>query len=246
MPRLADLARLAGVTPQQVRNYLDEGLLPPADRAPNGYRVLTDAHAAALTTTRALADGHGWARTRAIMTAVHSGQLPAALALVDAGHAELAHERAEIAQATRAFATVASAPPSAARGPVRIGELARAIGVTTPVLRQWEARGLLSPGRDRKGYRAYDAAEQRAAHLVAVLRRGAYAFPIIAAVLGALRATGDPGRARAELERRDRDLDRQSLARLRGSAALLAYAERYCAPSDTAAATASTSPVPLS
>ena len=226
MPRLAELARLAGVTPQQVRNYLDEGLLPPADRAPNGYRVFTDDHAAALATTRALAAGHGWARTRAIMTAVHSGHRAAALALVDDGHAELARERAEIAQATRAFAEVTAAAPPATTGPVRIGRLARDIGVTTPVLRQWEERGLLRPSRDRAGYRAYDAAEQRVAHLIAVLRRGAYPFPIILAAIEALRATGDQARARAQLERRDRDLDRQSLDRLRGSAALLAYLDR--------------------
>jgi hypothetical protein len=43
--RPADLARLAGITEQQVRNYLAAGLLPPAERAANNYRVLTDHHA---------------------------------------------------------------------------------------------------------------------------------------------------------------------------------------------------------
>ncbi|GGS57418.1 MerR family transcriptional regulator [Actinokineospora fastidiosa] len=223
MPRLVELARIAGVTPQQVRNYLDQGFLPPAERAPNGYRVFTQAHADALVTTRALAAGHGWGAAREIMNAVHTGQTAVALALVDSGHAELARERAHIAAATAAFAEVAATPTPPTRPDVRIGDLARDIGVKTPVLRQWESRGLLVPSRDRTGYRVYDPAEQRIAHLIAVLRRGDYPFPIIEAVITTLRATGDPTRARTELARRDRDVHHQSLARLRGSAALLSY-----------------------
>ncbi|MGW5051274.1 MerR family DNA-binding transcriptional regulator [Actinokineospora sp. NPDC004072] len=227
MPRIADLARMAGITPQQVRNYLDQGLLPPAERAPNGYRVLTEVHADALVAARALGAGHGWAAAREIMRAVHTGRIPAAIALVDAGHADLARERAHIAAASAAFAEVAAAPPPTTRPRARIGELAREIGVKTPVLRQWEARGLLTPHRDANGYRAYDPAEQRTAHLIAVLRRGAYPFPIIEAVITTLRTTSDPTQARTELARRDHDLHHQSLTRLRGSAALLSYLDKH-------------------
>jgi DNA-binding transcriptional MerR regulator len=39
---------------------------------------------------------------------------------------------------------------------VRIGELAQATGVSAPLLRYYEAQGLLSPTRTTNGYRHYD------------------------------------------------------------------------------------------
>jgi DNA-binding transcriptional MerR regulator len=226
--RLAELARSAGVTEQQVRNYLADGLLPPAERAANNYRVLTDHHADALRTVRALAAGHGWTRTRAILTAVHHGDIPAALAAVDEGHAELAHERATIAAAIRAFTQAAGGPAPAVRRRARIGQVATDIGVRTPVLRLWERRGLLRPQRDpATGYRVFDPAEQRAAHLVAVLRAGGFAFPIIDATITTMRASGNLDQALAHLSRRDEQVHHLSLRRLQASATLHAYLAKY-------------------
>jgi DNA-binding transcriptional MerR regulator len=226
--RLVDLARLGGISEQQVRNYLAAGLLPPARRAANNYRLLTDHHADALRTARALAAGHGWARTRAILAAVHRGDVPAALSTVDDSHAELAHERASIAAATRAFTRAAGEPAPTARPRARIGQLASDIGVRTPVLRLWERRGLLRPDRARAtGYRIYVPAEQRIAHLVAVLRAGRFAFPIIDAVIAAMRTSGSVTRALAELSRRDEQVHHVSRGRLRATAALDAYVATY-------------------
>ncbi len=226
--RLVDLARLAGISEQQVRNYLAAGLLPPAGRAANNYRVFTDHHADALRTARALAAGHGWRRARAILAAVHYDDMPAALATVDDSHAELAHERASIAAATRAFTQAAGDPSPSVRPQARIGQVATDIGVRTPVLRVWERRGLLRPHRaPGTGYRVYDPAEQRAAHLIAVLRAGGFAFSIIDAVIGTMRTTGSVTRALAELSRRDEQVHRLSLHRLQASAALHEYLATY-------------------
>ncbi|RKN50076.1 MerR family transcriptional regulator [Micromonospora costi] len=212
---------------QQVRNYVDLGVLPPVRRTDSGYRIFTTEHARALAVARRMAEGHGWVRTREIMAAVHRGDLPAALAALDGGHAELDRERADIQRALGAFETVVASPAAAGpapRRPARIGEVARLVGVRTSQLRIWEARGLLRPERARgTGYRVYDEAEQRAAQVVALLRRGAYPFDIIAAVLAELRTTGSPQRVRAELARREQDLHRRSLRRLRASAALHDY-----------------------
>lgn len=226
--RLADLARLGGVSEQQVRNYVDTGVLPPADRAANNYRVFTDQHADALETARALATGHNWQRTRAVLNAVHTGDIPGALAMIDESHAELAHERATIAAATRAFTEAADGPAPSTRRPALIGEVAHDIGVHTPVLRLWEQRGLLRPHRHpTTGYRVFDPAEQRAAHLVAVLRRGNFAFDIIDAVIDTLRTSGNMTRALAELARRTEQVTLASHLRLAGSAALHAYLGRH-------------------
>ncbi|MBQ1024827.1 MerR family DNA-binding transcriptional regulator [Micromonospora sp. C95] len=225
--RAVDLAAAGGVSVQQVRNYVDLGVLPPVDRTPSGYRIFTDAHARALTVARAVADGHGWTRTREIMAAVHRGDLPTALASLDAGHAELDRERAEIRMVLGAFETVVSSPrrhTAVPRRAVRVGVVADLVGVRTSQLRSWEARGLLRPTREAgTGYRVYDEAEQRAAQVVALLRRGAYPFEIITAVLAEMRTTGSPQRVRAELARREQELHRRSRRRLAASAALHDY-----------------------
>lgn len=226
-----ELARLAGVTEQQVRNYLAAGLLPTAERAANNYRVLTDHHVDALRTLRALAAGHGWLRARTILTAIHRDDIPAALAELDDGHAELAHQRATIAAATRGFTEAAGNPAPTVRRQARIGQLAADIGVRAPVLRLWERRGLLRPQRDpATGYRVYSPAEQRAAHLVAVLRAGNFAFPIIDAVITTMRASGSMESALAELSRRDEQVHHLSLRRLQASAALHAYLAKHYPP----------------
>src|SRR5688500_12894007 len=177
--RAKDLARGGGVSVQQVRNYVAQGVLPPVERLPSGYRVFTEAHAAALTATRALAAGHGWQPTRVIMNAVHAGDLPTALAAVDESHAALDRERAEIADVLAAFETLANQDvETTTRATLRIGEVARVVGVRTSALRVWERGGLLRPARQRgTGYRVYDPTELRNARVVALLRRGAYPCP---------------------------------------------------------------------
>ncbi|RKN51366.1 MerR family DNA-binding transcriptional regulator [Micromonospora endolithica] len=225
--RAVDLAATVGISVQQVRNYVDLGVLPPVARTPAGYRIFTAAHARALTVARRFAEGHGWSRTREVMAAVHRGDLPAALAALDGGHAELDRERAEIRRVLGAFETVVASPAVAVPAPrrgVRIGAVADLVGVRTSQLRLWEARGLLRPVREPgTGYRVYDAAELRAAQVVTLLRRGAYPWEIVAAVLDELRTTGSAQRVRAELARREQDLHRRSLRRLRASAALYDY-----------------------
>ncbi len=58
--RATELARSAGLSVQQVRNYVDDGILPPVERTDSGYRVFTPEHVEALDVARKLADGHGW------------------------------------------------------------------------------------------------------------------------------------------------------------------------------------------
>jgi DNA-binding transcriptional MerR regulator len=223
--RIGDLARTAGISVQQVRNYVDLGVLPPVERTASGYRVFTRDHAEALTVARRLAEGHGWQRTRVIMNAVHEGDLETALTELDRGHAELDRERADIERVLGAVETVVTnSNPAPVRRGARIAEVARAAGVRTSALRFWEQRGLLRPGREKiTGYRVYGETELREAQVIALLRRGGYPFAIVQAVLDEMRTTGSPERVRAELAKREQELQRRSLRRLRASAALHGY-----------------------
>jgi len=225
--RPIDLARLAGVSTQQIRNYADEGLLPPAPRSPAGYRMFGAAHRRALLTYRALEQGFGRAAAREIMQAVHAGDLPLALTLVNAGHAALHAERLSLRAAGEALAAVAEQAPDAApvsRSGMRIGEVAAYLGLRTSTLRLWESAGLLAPRREpRTHYRVFDPADVRDARMVTMLRQDRYPFPQIRIVLDGLRRTGSSDALRAAIAHRHAELTRRATEMLAGASHLHHY-----------------------
>ncbi|MGV9680736.1 MerR family transcriptional regulator [Nocardia sp. NPDC003482] len=232
--RPIDLARLAGVSTQQIRNYVDAAILPPVVRTANGYRRFGPPHAAALRTYQALTPGFGPVVARRIMQEVHRDDLAAALALIDSAHAALHEQRRAVDATAAALDQVMSEKPSRTgatgepgplpRSGLRIGEVAARLGVRTSALRVWEAEGLLSPARESvSGYRTFDAADIRDAHVVAVLRRGNHPFDRIRPVLDGLRRTGSTAALHTALTRRRTELTARSLAMLDGSAQLRQY-----------------------
>lgn len=136
--RTIDLARAAGISVQQVRNYEVWGLLPPVERSKSGYRLYTHHHLAALKTARSLVGGYTWQKTLAIMQKLHRGDLSGALALIDSRHAELASKRYQAEQTLSALHSLAAppAPVHSSRSPqvFRVGEAARQVGVRVSAL----------------------------------------------------------------------------------------------------------------
>ncbi|AQS68231.1 TioE family transcriptional regulator [Streptomyces pactum] len=227
--RTVDLARLAGLSTQQIRNYEDAGILPPAGRTESGYRVFGQAHRRALTTYRTLRQGYEPVPAARIMRTVHDGDVSGALALVDAAHAALHEERLSLRAASEALEALAREEPEPSARPsggLRIGEVAALIGVRTSALRVWEAAGLLAPGRERgTEYRVYAPADVRDARLVRTLRSSHYPFDQIRPVLDGLRREGGSEALRAAVEARGRALTARTRAMLAGSGALHAYLE---------------------
>ncbi|GGK90982.1 MerR family transcriptional regulator [Sphaerisporangium melleum] len=126
--RPVDLARLAGVSPQQIRNYADDGILPPVPRTPAGHRRFGEEHRAAMLTYRALAPGFGWEEARAIMQAVHAGHVPRALEMMDAGHAALHEQRRSLRATGAALEAVAAQDAAQDEVTPQQGGRARATG----------------------------------------------------------------------------------------------------------------------
>jgi DNA-binding transcriptional MerR regulator len=233
------LAREAGISVQQVRNYEQAGLLPTANRSAAGYREFDESHRRALASARALVGAYGWDDAVTIMAAVHRGDLQTAVVRIDHAHARLDRERERIQQALRAFEVVVTHPLDAdprmasaldqmtrQGAPLRIGQLADLLGVRTSALRFWERAGLVRPARERAtGYRVFDVAAARDAHLVRLLREGNFPMTIIRAALDEMHSSRDgrPERVGAELSRRNAQLHERSLALLRADAALVAY-----------------------
>lgn len=212
--RTIDLARAAGISVQQVRNYEAQGLLPPASRSKSGYRLYTQHHLAALKTARSLVGGYGWQRTPAIMQALHRNDLSAALALIDTRHAELASKRLQAEQTLSALHTLAAQPAPLQNfshpQSFRVGEAARQVGVRVSALHFWEQQGLLHPIRDQSShYRLYDEQQMRRLRVVVLLREAGYDFIVILSVLDELVA-GQPEKAIVAVEKRREELTRTS------------------------------------
>ncbi|MDP9351978.1 MAG: MerR family transcriptional regulator [Chloroflexota bacterium] len=225
--RTVDLARAVGLGVQQVRNYEAWGFLPPAERSPSRYRRYTPRHLEALKTARVLIRGYGWQRALEVMRTLHSDNLDAALALVDARHAELDRDRRRVEQTLAALRPVASESVeyTRVRSPrgLRVGEAARRVGVEVSAVRYWEQRGLLTPLRDESSrYRLYDEREMLRLQVIVLLREAGYGVEAIAPVLDEL-GSGRPEKALESVEMRRADIARASRECAEATAILWEY-----------------------
>ncbi|WP_410664939.1 TioE family transcriptional regulator [Amycolatopsis sp. lyj-84] len=220
--RPVDLAREHGLSTQAVRNYEADGILPAAERGPQGYRTYTPLHAQALRAFLALVPGHGHATATSIMTEVNRGAVEEALRLVDESHAQLLDDRRTLQAVAAALRELEPVPQE--RGDLFVGPLARKLGVRPATLRKWERAGLLRPERDpRTGYRVYSPADVRDAKLTHQLRRGGYLLERIAPLIEQVRSAGGVVPLESTLHDWHTRLSARGRALLSGAAALDAY-----------------------
>jgi DNA-binding transcriptional MerR regulator len=183
-----DLARSVGLSVQQVRNYEMWGFLPPTERRPNGYRIYTIQHLAALQVARTCIRGFGWQSALAMMRALHNKDLHTALDVINACHAELHTKRLHIEQMLTVLHTMAQHSdawePSHWKDAVRVSEAARRVGVQVTTLHFWEKLGLVQPQRDPTSkYRLYDGHQLYRLQVIVLLRELGYSFEVMRAVL---------------------------------------------------------------
>jgi DNA-binding transcriptional MerR regulator len=228
--RPVDLAREHGLSTQAVRNYEETGILPAADRTPHGYRAYTPRHADALRAFLALLPGHGHRTATSIMQAVNRGADDEAFRLIDESHAQLLADRRTlraVESALRDLQPTATPGPGPAPSSMFIGPLAGSLGIRPATLRAWEHAGLVRPRRDpRTGYRVYDQADIRDAHLAHQLRRGGYLLEQIAPLITQVRAAGGLEPLEAALDDWHSRLAARARAMLSGAAELDAYLRR--------------------
>ena len=129
--RTAEVARAAGCSVQQVRDLEHAGVIPPARRAPNGYRAFGDVHVAAVVAYRSLALAVGPVEARGVMGRVWVVPLSEAVAAIGALHVTLAAERSEALRARDALLAIraerdGAAADAADRSGMSIAELASA------------------------------------------------------------------------------------------------------------------------
>jgi DNA-binding transcriptional MerR regulator len=81
--RPAEIANQLGISTSSLRNYEAKGIVPPANRASNGYRVYTKEHAAYFACIVAMSPGFGMEITSAVLTHLQRRELGPALWLIN-------------------------------------------------------------------------------------------------------------------------------------------------------------------
>ncbi|QXV62750.1 MerR family transcriptional regulator [Amycolatopsis sp. TNS106] len=220
--RTAEVARLAGYSVQQVRNLERDGVLPAASRTDSGYRTYGEIHLRSALAYRALAAGVGPVEAKKILRAVHRDPLPAALTLLDAAHAGLDAERADLREAREAVRVISREPIEDVRGSdsMSVSELAAALGVRPSTLRHWDTERLVVPGRDQRGTRRYTPSQVRDARIVQQLRLAGYRVAPLRALMPELRRSRRLEDVASALAARDAGIAARSRALFDGTAEL--------------------------
>ncbi|WP_280240409.1 MerR family transcriptional regulator [Nocardia abscessus] len=217
--RTVDVARRAGYSVQQIRNLERDGVLPMAIRTATGYRRYGELHLRSAVAYRALTAGVGPVEAKRIVRAVHERPFAQVLALLDAAHARLHRERADLELAQAAAAAISAEPIADVRpsDAMSVSELAAALGVRPSTLRHWDAEGLVVPDRvSAQGTRRYSPAQVRDARIVHQLRSAGYRVDLLRRLLPGL----PRGEVAATLAARDANITARSRALLDAAAAL--------------------------
>jgi DNA-binding transcriptional MerR regulator len=188
--RTSDLAKAVGAHPNTVRRYVDRGILPPVERSPSGYRRFTQRHLDCMRVARQVYCNQylGTAIFQSgerIVQATVNGDLSSARELA---YNHLALVRSERAQADAAASQLErwafGLSAEGAAPPLQIGQVARLLGVSLDIVRNWDRNGLIDIPRDpANGYRRYGTREINRLRVIRMLSRAGYSTAAILRML---------------------------------------------------------------
>ncbi len=172
-----EIAKQLQISTSALRHYESWGVVPAPERAPNGYRLYTDAHLAYFRCLRAMFPGFGVKATCDVLRMIQDGRTDEAFWKVNQEQALLQQEKQAADQTLELLHPLESAPaihPKTKKS-MTIGEVARLAGVAASAIRHWEKEGLLAPDRDpENGYRVFTPQHLRKILLIRTLRSTIY------------------------------------------------------------------------
>lgn len=187
----SDVAKIIGIHPNTVRLYEEWGLIPPAERKSNGYRIFTDFHIEQLRLARIafqielLQNG---LRKKATETVRLSAKrdFDKALLLAEEYRSQIQREQRNAEESVviaKQFLSVKSEEKILF---LKRKEVSDYLNISMDTLRNWERNGLLRVKRKQNGYRAYTSDDIKQLKMIRTLRLANYSLEAILRMLTAL------------------------------------------------------------
>ncbi|WP_339293929.1 MerR family transcriptional regulator [Paenibacillus sp. FSL W7-1279] len=170
------LAEKYGVSSSTLRNYEAKGLIPPAERSSNGYRMYTEHHEAYLACIQAMSAAFGMEVTSEVMHCLGRNELDDALWIVRDREVMLHREKASLDQLVRELKSYSEGSRAHDFNQYfSIHEVSRRTGVPKSAIRYWEQSGLFTAKRDPDNeYRLYNEAHLFKIRMIQVLQSSVY------------------------------------------------------------------------
>ncbi|WP_440111635.1 MerR family transcriptional regulator [Paenibacillus sp. QZ-Y1] len=170
------LANKFMISASTLRNYEAKGLIPPAERSANGYRMYTGRHEAYLACIQAMAPAFGMDVTTEVLHGLQRNELDDALWVIREREVKLHQEKASLEQLVEELNSYAD------EGQVfdlnqrfRIHEVSRRTGVPKSAIRYWEKSGLFTTERNSDNeYRLYNEAHLLKIKMIQILQSSVY------------------------------------------------------------------------
>ena len=186
-----EVAKIIGIHPNTVRMYEEWGLIPLAERKPNGYRIFTDFHIEQLKLARIafqieiLQNG---LRKKVVETIKLSAKRDFDKALIFAKkyQSQIQREQINAEEAISIAKQIISGKSAEYTVYLKRKEVSDYLNISMDTLRNWERNGLLQVKRKQNGYRVYTGDDIERLKMIRALRLANYSLEAILRMLNAL------------------------------------------------------------
>ena len=187
----ADVAKIIGIHPNTVRMYEEWGLIPLAERKPNGYRIFTDFHIEQLRLVRiafqieVLQNG---LRKKVVETIKLSakGDFNQALMFAEEYRSQIKREQRNAEESIGIAKQIISGKSAEHTLFLKRKEVSDYLDISMDTLRNWERNGLIQVKRKQNGYRAYTGEDIERLKMIRTLRLANYSLEAILRMMNAL------------------------------------------------------------
>lgn len=164
------------ISASTIRNYEAKGLIPPAERSSNGYRVYTDQHAAYLSCIQAMAPAFGMEVTAEVLHCLHQEKPQEAMWIIREREVALYEEKEKLERLTQDIQIYANENKSPyAEETFTINKASELTQVPKSAIRYWEQAGYVTSDRDPDNrYRRYSGSHLLKIRLIQVLQSSVY------------------------------------------------------------------------
>lgn len=187
----SEAAKIIGIHPNTVRKYEEWGLIPQAERKPNGYRIFTDFHIEQLKLIRiafkieVLQNG---LRKKIVETVKVSASrdFDKALCFAEEYRKQIQREQRNAEEAIRIAKQIISGKSAEDSICLKRKQASDYLDISKDTLRNWERNGLLKVKRKQNGYRFYTSDDIERLKMIRSLRCANYSLEAILRMLNAL------------------------------------------------------------